>query len=171
MPPDNTIATKRLRLVPFAPAHVDDLFAMNSDPDVMRFLGGPQAREDTETSIVRVQSRWEQFGYSWWTLFLRDADIMIGAACLQNLAHKENAPLEIGWRLKPEFHGSGYATEAGQAAMDFGFDHVGVDYICSVADPDNEASQKVMKRLGMQYVGVQTHYDVPCAYYEIEKEK
>jgi RimJ/RimL family protein N-acetyltransferase len=88
---------------------------------------------------------------------------------LQNLANKEDAALEIGWRLMPAYQGNGYATEAGQAAMDFGFNVVGVDYLCAVANPENLASQKVMQRLGMHYGGVQTHYDEPCAYYEMHR--
>lgn len=169
MTQDYTMTTERLWLTPFAPEHVDDLFALNSDPEVMRHLGPVQTRPETEAYVKDVGKRWKKFGYSWWAVFLRDTDKMIGSACLQNLAHKEDAPLEIGWRLLPAHQGKGYATEAGQAAMDFGFDRVGVDYLCAVAKPGNLASQKVMQRLGMRYVGVQTHYDQPCAYYEKTK--
>lgn len=167
---DHTITTARLHLTPYAPAHTDALFAMNSDPEIMRYLGDPQTRDQTIEGIARVQDRWNRLGYGWWSIFLKDTDTLIGAACLQNLAHVESAPLEIGWRLMPAYHGHGYATEAGQAAMDFGFEHVGVDYICAVASPENIASQNVMKRLGMSYVGVQTHYDEPCAYFEIRRD-
>ncbi|MDO6589104.1 N-acetyltransferase [Loktanella sp. D2R18] len=163
------LTTERLRLEPFAPAHADALFAMNSDPDVMRFLGGVQTREQTEEGIAKVQARWATLGYGWWAVFLKDTDTIIGAACLQNLAHKDDAPLEIGWRLMTQYHGKGYATEAGQAAMDFGFNQIGVPYICAVAIPENAASQRVMKRLGMRYVNIQVHYDEICAYYEIAK--
>ena len=169
MPDPHSITTDRLFLTPFAPEHADDLLAMNSDPDVMRYLGDIQTRADVDTSIERVRTRWEKSGYSWWTIFLKDTDTMIGSACLQNLAHKDDAPLEIGWRLKTAHHGKGYATEAGQAAMDFGFNTIGVDYLCAVTNPDNLASQKVMQRLGMHYVGIQTHYDEPCVYYEMRK--
>jgi RimJ/RimL family protein N-acetyltransferase len=166
---DYTITTERLYLTPFAPAHADALFSMNTDPDVMRYLGDPQTRDETEAGIVRVQARWDTFGYAWWTIFLKDTDTIIGAACLQNLAHKQDAPLEIGWRLMTAHQGKGYATEAGQAAIDYGYEKVGVDYLCAVTDPENIASQKVMQRLGMRYVGIQTHYDVPCVYYEMHK--
>ena len=113
-----------------------------------------------------MQARWVTFGYAWWTIFLKDTDTIFSAACLQNLAHKENAPLEIGWRLLPAHHGQGYVTEAGQAAMNFGFKRIGVNYPCAVANPENIASQKVMQRLGMSYVRILTHYDAPCVYSE-----
>ena len=166
-----TITTPRLHLAPFAPEHLDDLHAMNSDPEVTRYLAGPQTRAQVKDSIERVQERWAKHGFSWWTMFLKRSETIIGAACLQNLAHKENAPLEIGWRLMTAYHGHGYATEAGQAAIDFGFDRVGVDYLCAVANSENTASQNVMRRLGMRYVGVQTHYDEECAYFEINKSE
>jgi RimJ/RimL family protein N-acetyltransferase len=44
-----------------------------------------------------------------------------------------------------------------------------VDYLCAVAKVENAASQKVMARLGMRYVGVQTHYGMDCAFYEKTK--
>lgn len=166
MHPDHDIATDRLFMTPFAPAHTDALFALNSNPDVMRFLGKPNTREETVESISRTQARWDTLGFGWWTVFLKNTDTIIGSACLQNLAHKENAPLEIGWRLLTDYHGHGYATEAGRAAMNFGFERVGVDYVCAVADPKNTASHRVMQRLGMHYVGIQTHYGVPCVCYE-----
>ena len=172
---DHTITTERLLLTPFTPEHADALFALNSDPEVMRHLSRAQTREETEADIVDVGKRWKKFGYSWWTIFLKDTDFpkdagrMIGSACLQNLAHKEDAPLEIGWRLLPAYQGKGYATEAGQAVIDFGFERVGVDYLCAVAKVENAASQKVMARLGMRYVGVQTHYGMDCAFYEKTK--
>lgn len=169
MPQDNTITTERLYLVPFAPEHAEALFTLNSDPDIMRYLGGPQSRAETDENIKRVQDRWNRLGYGWWTVFLKGTDTVVGSACLQNLAHDESEPLEIGWRLKAAHHGKGYATEAGQAAMDFGFERLGVDYIYAVTEQENIASQKVMQRLGMTYLGLQTHYDMQCVVYEIRK--
>ena len=163
------IQTERLDLVPFASAHLDGLFAMNSDPQVMRYLGDVQTRDETAEGIARVQRRWETYGFSWWAVLLRGTDQVIGAACVQHLARNEDAPLEIGWRLAAAHHGKGYATEAGRAAMDYGFDRVGVDYLVAVTDVENVASQKVMQRLGMTYRGVETHYDQPCTVYEIHR--
>lgn len=160
------ITTKRLFLTPFAPEHADALHAMEADPDLMRHLGGTRSREETEAAIARVQARWQSLGHGWWTVFLRDTGTVIGAACLQHLAHQPDAPLEIGWRLMPAYRGKGYATEAGQAAMDFAFHRLGVTYLCAVAALENRASQRVMQRLGMTDAGQRTYYDAPCVYFE-----
>lgn len=163
----NDITTERLYLTPFAPAHAADLQDLNSDPQVMRYLGGPVSRAEGDAVMARAQARWRKYGYGWWAVLLRDGGPLVGAACLQNLAHVEDAPLEIGWRLMPRYHGKGYAIEAGRAAMAFGFDRIGVDRLVAVAHPDNVASHKVMQRLWMNYRGIETHYDEPCVVYDI----
>lgn len=165
----NTLETRRLKLIPFAPDHLDGLFRMNSNPEVIRYLGPPQTREETGAWIERQQNAWERHGFGWWAVFEHDTDHLVGAACLQHLGHLETNPLEIGWRLLPGAQGRGYATEAGQAAMTFGFETIGVSYLTAVTHPENKASARVMERLRMTYVGIQTHYDVRCVTYEIHK--
>jgi hypothetical protein len=60
------LTTPRMRLEPVGDAHFDGLFALNSDPAVMRFITGkPDTREDTQANIARVKAAWKQFGYSW----------------------------------------------------------------------------------------------------------
>ncbi len=169
-PSGTTVITERLRLVPFASAHLDDLFAMNSDPKVMHYLGPPQTRDEVAANITRQQAKWAQYGFGWWSVIERETDALIGAACLQHLGHAEANPLEIGWRLRPSWHGKGYATEAGRAAMDYGFDVIGESRLMAVTELENKASARVMERLGMTYIGIQTHYDVACLTYEIKRE-
>ena len=166
------VETDRLRLEPFAPTHLDALYAMDSDPVVMRFIGDgvPRTMADTEAAIMRVSARWAEFGFSWWAVVERRSGEVVGGACLQHLANKPGAPLEIGWRLRPQFQGRGFATEAGQAAIDFAFGPVGLGRAVAVANPENSASIRVMERLGMRYLGVQTHYSQPCAVYELQRD-
>lgn len=165
------IETERLTLAPFAPEHREALNAMHNNRDVMRFLssGEPETMEKTDAGIARNQAGWQHLGYGWWVVILRQTNQIIGAACLQKLAHIETNPLEIGWRLLPEFQGHGYATEAGQAAADFAFNTVGVDFVKAVCNPANLASEAVMKRLGMTPLGTQIHYDEPCTTYRLDR--
>jgi hypothetical protein len=81
------------------------------------------------------------------------------------------APLEIGWRLVPEHNGKGYATEAAKAIVDYAVERVGASYLVAVADPENIASQRVMKRLGMSYKAIERHYDTECVVYELNMSK
>jgi RimJ/RimL family protein N-acetyltransferase len=56
--------------------------------------------------------------------------------------------IEVGWRLGIEFRGKGYATEAAEAALRWGFEELGIDEIVSIYEPENVASGRVMDRLG-----------------------
>jgi RimJ/RimL family protein N-acetyltransferase len=161
--------TERLRLEPITDRHYDGMRRMSADPEVMRFLnkGKPQTDEETRAGIERIKRRWEEWGYSWWALIETGSGDMVGAACLQHLALEDANPLEIGWRLTRDSWGKGYASEAARSIVRHAFDIVGVDVVLAVAHPDNAASIKVMQRLGMQYVGIETHYDMPCVVYQL----
>lgn len=163
------LETTRLRLEPFQHAHFDGLRAMENDPEIMRYISNGKVKtpEETRETIERVMQRWQQYGFSWWAICDKHSNEVVGAACLQHLANQDGAPLEIGWRLNANHHGKGYATEAAQAIVQFAVEQIGANYLVAVADPENQASQKVMQRLGMKHKGIETHYDVPCVVYEL----
>ncbi|RUS64928.1 N-acetyltransferase [Pseudorhodobacter sp. E13] len=165
------VITERLRMEPFQPQHLEGLFAMDGDPEVMRFIGDgkPRTRAETQAAIERVQGRWALFGFSWWALMSRADGAVLGSACVQHLAHEEAAPLEIGWRLRRDAWGQGFASEAARAAVAFAFTRVGVDHVIAVAHPDNRASIRVMERLGMRDLGIEQHYGQSCATYRLDR--
>lgn len=166
------LTTERLRLEPFDQAHLDGLNAMHSDPEVMRFLGGPESRERTMEIIRRVKSRWAEYGYSWWSLIERATEEVIGAGAIQNLRKGGDAPdpacpLEIGWRLRRDRWHRGFAIEAAVVMSDFAFRKLNAEVLLAVCDPDNAASAAVMKRLGMRYRGVEDWYGKALATYAV----
>src|ERR1700722_11132718 len=125
------LTTERLRLVPCIEEHLDGLNAMNSDPEVMRYITGrPESRADTQAMIERVKARWTKCGYSWWTIIDPKSGEIVGAGCIQNLRREgpepdPDCPLEIGWRVRRDKWGQGIATEAGRAMAKFAFTHLG----------------------------------------------
>jgi RimJ/RimL family protein N-acetyltransferase len=168
------LTTARLRLEPFTDAHVPGLNALNSDPEVMRYISGrPETMEETVAAVQRVRQRWIEQGYSWWSFIERASGEIVGAGCLQNLRREATllpdpaCPLEIGWRLRRDRWHQGLATEAAKAIAGFAFDALHADDLHAVCDPDNTASANVMQRLGMHYRGVQTWYGKPLATYQV----
>ena len=77
--------------------------------------------------------------------------------------------VEIGWCLVPDYWGQGLATEGGRAALEFGFQVLGLDEIISIYEPENSASGRVMQRLGMSYDHDTTHPElgVPVRVYKL----
>jgi RimJ/RimL family protein N-acetyltransferase len=167
------LTTARLRLVPFQDDHLDGLHELNADPDVMRFLSGPETREQTMAVIERVKARWSELGYSWWSFIEHDSGELVGSGAIQNLRRVSapepdlTCPLEIGWRLKRSRWGHGLASEAAQAMAGFAFDTLRADELYAVCHPDNLASAKVMARLGMQHAGLQGWYGKPLTTYQL----
>lgn len=165
------LTTERLSLQPMQDSHFDGLFEMNRDPEVMRYITGkPDTPEDTRAMIERVKERWATYGFSWWSWFERDSGLLVGAGCIQHLGRDPANPLETGWRLRRDRWGCGYASEAAQAMASFAFEQLQAASLCAVCQPANHGSAHVMKKLGMQYQGIEHWYDADLALYSMTRE-
>jgi RimJ/RimL family protein N-acetyltransferase len=176
-----TLHTARLRLEPFADGHLDGLSAMNQRPEVMRYITGvPESRAQTAAAIGRVQRCWAAWCTSWWAFIELEGGRVAGAGCIQHarrqaeppadLASVRGNPLEIGWRLHPDFWHRGLAVEAAQRMAAFAFDALAAEELIAVRDPDNAASARVMDRLGMRYRGLEVWYGELVATHALARE-
>lgn len=157
-----TLHTARLRLEPLRDDHFDGLFAINSRPEVMHFINGrPETQAETWTMIERVKERWVEFGFSWWAFVHAETVRMAGAGCIQHLQRDITQPLEIGWRLHPDFWRQGLASEAAACMAAFAFDALQADDLVAVRVAENRASGRVMDRLGMRFRGTGHWYGRP----------
>jgi ribosomal-protein-alanine N-acetyltransferase len=139
--------------------------ALNADPEVMRFFPRPLTRAESDAMVDRIEAMFDEHGYGLWAVDAGDDGFIgfVGLAWQRFPAHFTPA-LEIGWRLARRAWGHGYATEAAEAARDFAFrpaagpaagpafgpaGGAGMDEIVSMTTRTNEASQAVMRRIGM----------------------
>ncbi|MDT9000634.1 GNAT family N-acetyltransferase [Paucibacter sp. APW11] len=161
--------TARLRLEPMSDAHLDGLAEMNADPEVARYISGkPETREDTQSAIERVKAKWAEWGYSWWSFIELESGLVVGAGCVQHLGKDKANPHELGWRLRRDRWGRGYAIEAALEMARFAFEDLHAPLVQAVCVPANTASSAVMLKLGMHYVGLQTWYEQEMATYELQ---
>lgn len=166
------ITTSRLRLEPINDEHFDGFYALNSDPAVMRYITGKaDTREDTSAMIQRVKLRWTEFGFSWWSFLERDSNEIIGAGCIQHLGRDRENPLEIGWRLRRDKWGLGFASEAAQAMAMFAFATLGAETLTAVCHPENHNSSRVMTRLGMELRGQEVWCEMDTLVYEMTRDQ
>lgn len=148
------LTTERLVLRPFSP---DDLLALTPLHAEESFWWYPLRRgmseEETKEFLLRVLERYDSDGLGLEALVDRASGEMIGWAGLA-VPHflPEILPaVEVGWRLKGSYRGRGLATEAGSAALRWGFTEGGLQRIVSIYEPENAASGRVMERLGFTY--------------------
>jgi len=145
------IETERLRLRPFRSPDGTAFAAMNADPAVMAYFPSTMTRPESDALLARIELAWERDGHGLWAVASRDDDTWLGMTGLAapNFDAAFTPCVEVGWRYPESSWGQGYATEAGRAALDYGFDVLGLDEIVSFTTVANTRSRAVMERLGM----------------------
>ncbi|MFO1317495.1 MAG: GNAT family N-acetyltransferase [Burkholderiales bacterium] len=154
------LETLRLALREFTPADFADLHRLDADPRVMKYINGgrPATREETAATIrriVRYPRLYPDFGI--WYATRRDTGAFIGWFSLKYAG--KSPDFEIGYRLRHDAWGRGFATEGATALLRFGFDELGLHRIIGVTDPGNRASQHVLRKIGMTDRGWGRYYD------------
>ena len=167
--------TKRLIVRTWEEEDAPAGFDMYSRPEVMRFLGNSKPTESEEKMLESIRRINEHYGadghrYGSWPLIRKEDGALVGAVLLKNLPNSEK--IEVGWHLNPKYWGNGYATEAGRAAIEYGFKEQGLDVIYAVVFPENGASIRVTQRLGMKPIGrTSDYYESELEMFEIHSQQ
>ncbi len=142
--------TERLLLRPRTMADFDACLAMNSDPEVMRFIPGPWDDPLLHGALLkrRIQTSYGR-GLGYWSILAKDdPDTFLGWIYLKP-ENADNPDIEIGWRLKREAWYQGYATEAALPVLNHAFQTLGLDRVIADINPHNAASIRVAEKIGM----------------------
>ena len=140
--------TKCLHLREFELKDAQKLFALNSAPEVMRFTGDPPfASIDEARSFLENYNAYKKTGMGRWAVELKLTGEFVGWCGLKQ--HEDY--VDLGFRFFKKEWGKGFATEAGQACIDFGFNFLYIEEIIGRAAQQNLASIRVLEKLGMQY--------------------
>lgn len=150
---DAPIETERLRLRRFARGDLDGLTAIQSRPEVARFLyWEPRRREQVEPALAQFIAAAEIEGDGD-SLSLaverRDGGPLLGYVSIW-LRSREHRQVEVGFAFHPDAQGHGYASEAARELLRLGFEEVGAHRVFGRTDARNEASAALMRRLGMR---------------------
>ncbi len=142
-----TLRTSRLVLRPWRAADVESFAAMSADPEVMAHYPSVLTRDQAAGVAERICAHFTREGFGFWALEAPGIAEFIG---FTGIARPGFLPVvEVGWRLARPYWGQGFATEAGHAALAWGFESLELDEIVAFVVPENVRSQKVMNRLGM----------------------
>ena len=144
------LTTSRLRLRTFRPDDLPLYAALNSDPEVTEFLGGPVSRDESDSIAEYAQDLHAREGIGLLAVERAEDGVFLGMCGLHHVTDWY-PDIEVAWRLARKYWGHGYATEAAAAWLRHGFTTLDLPRVISIADrePPNVRSIAVMRRLGM----------------------
>ena len=159
---ETPIETDRLRLRLYVAADFDELYAMHTDPDVMRFVGGPLpwSREkamEHQRQIVAEQNSRE---YGPLAVVKKATGQFIG--WIELLPQGEADDIQLGIRLARHAWGKGYATEGCKALLEAGVQQLGLRRVIATVHPENAAMIRVLAKLGFTYTSDFFHEKAQC---------
>ena len=163
--------TDRLLLRMFREDDLDEYAEIVGDHEVTRYLsdGRPLARWEAWRQIAMILGHWQLKGYGPWAVEEKSSRRLLGRIGFFN---PEGWPgFELGWVLRRDSWGKGYATEGARRALDYGFTEMGRDHIISLIHPDNLASIRVAERIGEKLEGRSPLFDHDVLVYGISRQK
>jgi ribosomal-protein-alanine N-acetyltransferase len=171
------IETERLILRDILP--IDDLgmFELDSNPEVLRYLGTPpitsinQARE----AIGRIRQQYIDYSIGRWATIEKESGNFIGWSGLKFMTDAKNNQhhfYDVGYRFIPKYWGKGYATESTKAALKYAFTIMNLQEVIGTCHEENVASRKALEKCGLKFIEQYNHEDkFMCDWLRITKEE
>lgn len=161
------------RLIINTPKLIDfnNLYALQSDADVMKYIGqGVRVQSEVMTGLEKAIAHQEKYGFSLGSVFEKESGVFIGRAGLIYLAYDDTQPdIEVGYALTKDAWNKSYATELSKALIDWGFQHLSVTKLVAAINPKNDRSRRVLEKVKMNYVGRAHYWNNEVALYDIHK--
>ena len=151
-----TLNTDRLTLRKVTLNDVDDMYEYSKDESVTEYLtwSAHPDRAHTLNYVSGLQSRYRTGDFFDWAIVHKDSGKMIGTCGFTRFDYTNNVA-EIGYVLNRDYHGQGIVSEAASAVLQFGFERLGINRIEGRFILGNDASRRVMEKIGMKFEGVQ----------------
>jgi ribosomal-protein-alanine N-acetyltransferase len=146
------LESERLLFRSHEAADLDSFCAMEADAEVRRYVGGaPRTREAAEKRFWEGVMQPVEDRLTMWATVLKADGSYIGRCGLYPRFKEEGrvaGEAVLGFYLARQFWGRGFATEAGRAFVDFGFDELKLERIVTAVQVENAASIHVLEKLG-----------------------
>ena len=177
---DIILLTERLIIRCWKDSDIELFAQMNMDKEVMKYFPKTLSYIETQERVEKIRSNIDEHNFGLYAVEYKTTEQFIGFTGFSTPTFEAyfTPCIEIGWRYRKEFWGQGFATEAAKACLKYGFEVLNFDKIVSFTSTLNINSEKVMKRIGMTFIG---YFDNPqieennplCRHvlYQIENEK
>ena len=159
--------TPRITFRQFTSKDLPQVFQLNSNPKVMKYIEEPRNISQAKSDLERYIDYYTRHpGYGYWPAFDKHQGAFMGLFIVKKLVETDEC--ELGYRLFPKYWGLGLATEGAGACIDYAFNHLAVPYMVAVALEENRASCRVLEKVGFQFQKIDTFYQCQCAYYRLD---
>jgi ribosomal-protein-alanine N-acetyltransferase len=165
------LETERLRLRMYTTADADEQFRITRDEEFRRYFPAhffKPTRDNTLVAIGRILEHWNQLGFGYWAVELKDEARMVGYCGLRHLMPTRE--IELLYGIERAQWGRGLTTEAARASVRFGFEEMKFERVMAVTDPENLGSRRVMEKSGLKYERDAVYFETPVVYYAVNRE-
>lgn len=146
--------TSRLIIRRYTLADEDNFFAINGDPEIMKYIREPRGRQECMIFLKRNLQFYENNPLMGrWAMIEKSSDTFVGSFAIipvESADHKRHTEIQLGYALLKDHWGKGYATESTLAGRQYAFDVMKLPQIVAVTEQENIASQKVLLRSGFK---------------------
>jgi RimJ/RimL family protein N-acetyltransferase len=154
------------------PSDAEGIFELDSNPEVHRYLGNDPvtSREQCHAAIAHIMGQYERNGIGRWAVILKETEEFIGWAGLklESNVNGHEQFYDLGYRFIQKHWGKGYASEAAQAWVDYGFNVMKLEKINAFIDADNVASRKVIEKVGLKFIETFDYEGTEETWYEMK---
>lgn len=165
------LETERLVLRRFQPTDLDDLAALQSDPQVMRFWPRPMTRDESREWLVCTPAYYAEHGFGIWATLLKPEGRFVGRCGLLQKMIAGVAEIEVAYMIAAVEWGQGLAPEAARAIVCFAFERLAPPRVIALIRPENLPSQRVAEKVGMRRVGEHLHANLPHDVFAVTREE
>ncbi|HET9181884.1 MAG TPA: GNAT family N-acetyltransferase [Candidatus Angelobacter sp.] len=144
------LETERLLLREVEPTDTDALLQVLGDPIAMQYYPAPFSRSDVEDWIRRNRARYRDSGFGLWAILLKGSGELMGDCGFFVRDVEGDFDFELGWHVRRDLWGRGYATEAARACIDCAFSRFGAERVIALIRPENLSSCRVAEKNGMR---------------------
>ncbi|MBW0101630.1 GNAT family N-acetyltransferase [Pseudonocardia sp. KRD291] len=145
------VPTTRLAFAEMALDDLDDMAGLLGDPEVMKHYPRPRDRDEARAWIEWNQRLYRQEGFGLWRVTLRSTGEFVGDCGLTPQTIDGETDVEVGYHVRADLQGHGYATEAATACRDHARDQLGTRRLIAITHPHNTPSQHVAEKIGLGY--------------------
>ena len=168
------VETDRMILREILPTDIEGMYELDSDPEVHKYLGNKPATNMLEivNIIDFIRQQYIDNGIGRWAIIDKKTSEFIGWTGLKYVTDETNKHknyYDLGYRLIKKYWGQGIAIETAIASLKYAFDKLNVSEIYAMANCNNEGSNKILKKVGLNFIEKFDLDGIEHNWYKIEK--